>query len=94
KQLKGVEEEGRTLLDSSMVLCGSGLSDGNSHTHHNLPLILAGSGNGTIRTGRHLEYPEKTPLNNLFLSMLDRMGAHTDLLGDSTGRLEHLSDLS
>jgi hypothetical protein len=93
-QLKSVEEEGATLLDRSMVLCGSGLSDGNRHQHHDLPLMLAGHGNGTLKTGRHLEYKEGTPMNNLFLSMLDRMGARTELLGDSTGRLEHLADLS
>ncbi len=77
-----------------MILIGSGLSDGNRHAHHNLPLVLAGNGNGTIKTGRHLEYKDEVPMNNLFLSMLDRMGAHTGLLGDSTGRLEHLVDLS
>ena len=93
-QLKAVEEEGASLLDRSMVLCGSGLSDGNRHAHYNLPLILAGRGNGTIKTGRHLTYTDNTPMNNLFLSMLDRMGAPTDLLGDSTGRLEHLTDLT
>ncbi|MFP6581700.1 MAG: DUF1552 domain-containing protein [Candidatus Hydrogenedentota bacterium] len=93
-QLKAVQEEGSTLLDRSMILIGSGLSDGNRHAHHNLPLVLAGNGNGTIKTGRHLEYKDELPMNNLFLSMLDRMGAHTDLLGDSTGRLEHLVDLS
>lgn len=93
-QLKSVEEEGSTLLDRSMILCGSGLSDGNRHQHHDLPLILAGRGNGTLKTGRHLEYETGTPMNNLFLSMLDRMGAHTELLGDSTGRLEHLAELS
>ncbi|MBN4046744.1 DUF1552 domain-containing protein [bacterium AH-315-P07] len=92
-QLKSVKEEGQTLLDSSMVLCGSGISDGNRHAHYDLPLILAGKANGTLKTGRHLRYKDQVPMNNLFLSMLDRMGAHTDLLGDSTGRLEHLADL-
>ena len=93
EQLKAVEEQDGTLLDNSMVLCGSGLSDGNRHAHHDLPLILAGKGGGTIKTGRHLQYAQETPMNNLFLSMLDRMDVHTESLGDSTGRLEHLSDL-
>ena len=93
EQLKGVEEQDGTLLDHSMILCGSGLSDGNRHAHHDLPLILAGKGGGTIRTGRHLTYAKETPMNNLFLAMLDRMGAPTEILGDSTGRLEHLSNL-
>ncbi len=92
-QMKSVDEYGGTLLDHSMILCGSGLSDGNNHTHTDLPLILAGGANGTIRGGRHLTYPEKTPMNNLFLSMLDRIGAHVEELGDSTGRLEHLTGL-
>ena len=94
EQLKAVDEEGDSLLDRSMIVFGSGISDGNRHSHNNLPVILAGKGNGTIKTGRHLEYPDKTPLNNLFISMLDRMGAPTDQLGDSTGTLEQLSKLT
>ena len=70
-----------------MVLYGSGLGDGNSHTHDHLPIVLAGRGGGTIQPGRHLQLPDGTPLNNLFLSMLDRVGAPTDRFGDSTGRL-------
>ncbi len=93
EQMKSVEEYGGTLLDHSMILCGGGLSDGNDHDHDDLPLILAGGANGTIQTGRHLKYEDRLPMNNLFLSMLDRMGAHTDQLGDSTGRLEQLTDL-
>jgi hypothetical protein len=93
-QLKSIEEDGSNLLDRSMILCGSGLSDGNQHAHWDLPLVLAGKGNGTIKTGRHLRYKRQLPMNNLFLSMLDRMGVPTETLGDSTGRLEHLSDLS
>jgi len=92
-QLAAVEEFGGTLLDHSMVLCGSGLSDGDLHDHEDLPLILAGGGNGAFHTGRHVQYSGNVPLNNLFLSMLDRIGAHTDQLGDSTGRLEQLTDL-
>ena len=93
-QLKSVEEAESNLLDRSMIVCGSGLSDGNRHQHHNLPIVMAGKGNGTVRTGRHLMYKDEVPMNNLFLSMLDRMGVHTEELGDSTGRLEHLTDLS
>ena len=73
-----------------MVMYGSELGDGNKHSHHDLPILLAGSGNGTIATGRHVRYEDETPLNNLFLSMLDRMGAPVDELGDSTGRLTGL----
>ena len=90
-KLQSVKEGERTLLDNSMILYGSGLGDGNSHQHHDLPLIMAGRGGGTIKTGRHIVFPTNTPLNNLFLSMLDRVGAHgVDQLADSTGRLKQL----
>ncbi len=88
-RLKAIKEGDGTLLDRSMLVYGSGIGDGNRHNHDDLPVLLAGRGNGTIKAGRHLKYP-KTPLNNLFLSMLDRMGAPTKSLGDSTGRLAHL----
>jgi hypothetical protein len=70
-----------------MVLYGSGLSDGNRHRHDDLPIILAGRAGGTISAGRHVALESETPLNNLFLSMLDRMNAGVPSLGDSTGRL-------
>ena len=70
-----------------MVMYGSGLSDGNRHSHDNLPIVLAGRGGGSIRTGRHVRMPGETPLNNLFLFLLDRIGAPFEHLGDSTGRL-------
>jgi hypothetical protein len=89
-QLKSIPEGNGTLLDSCMIAYGSGNSDGNRHNHDDLPILLAGRGGGTLKTGRHLRYPRNTPLNNLWLSMLDRMGAATDKLGDSTGRLAGL----
>ena len=73
-----------------MIVYGSAIADGNRHSHHDLPILLAGKGGGTIASGRHLVYPKETPLNNLFLSMLDRMDAGVDSLGDSTGRLKDL----
>lgn len=72
-------------------LFGSSLKDGNRHDPENLPLILAGRGKGTIRTGRRLRAPEKTPLCNLYLSMLDRMGIREASFGDSTGPLQGLA---
>jgi hypothetical protein len=87
KQLKSVEEGTGTLLDHSMIMYGSGLSDGNRHHHHDLPIVLAGGGGGTLRTGQHIRMSNETPLNNLFLSMLDRVGANVEKLGDSSGRL-------
>lgn len=90
ERLKSIEEGESTLLDHCMVMFGSGLGDGNAHSHHNLPILLAGAANGTISTGRHIRCEPETPLNNLFLSMLDRMGTSVDELGDSTGRLSGL----
>jgi hypothetical protein len=70
-----------------MVLYGSGLGDGNSHTHDHLPIVLAGRGGGTIRPGRHLQFPAQTPLNNVLVSMLKRVGVPAERFGDSTGPL-------
>ncbi len=84
--------EGR-LLDHTMAVYGSGIGDGNRHTHHDLPVLLAGGGRGTLHPGRHVRYPVETPMNNLYLSLLDRLGVHTEKLGDGTGKLEHLTEL-
>ena len=89
-RLAAIKEGDGTLLDSSMVLYGSGLADGNRHTHHDLPVVLAGRGGGTIKPGRYLQFPNDTPLNNLFLSMCKRVGADVKELGDSTGELSRL----
>jgi hypothetical protein len=90
EKLKASREGDGSLLDNCMIVFGSGIGDGNKHNHDDLPILLAGKGGGTIQTGRHIKYPRHTPLNNLFLSMLDRMGAPVDSLGDSKGRLEGL----
>jgi hypothetical protein len=82
-----------TLLDHSTIVYGSSLSDSNRHLHDNLPLLVAGGGAGKIHGGRHIRYPKGTPMTNLFLTMLDGVGMHEDKIGDSTGRIEHLSDL-
>ncbi|MFO0841254.1 MAG: DUF1552 domain-containing protein [Gemmataceae bacterium] len=86
-KLRSIPEGQGTLLDHCMVAYGSGNSDGNAHNHDDLPILLAGGGCGTIRTGRHLKFSRETPLNNLWLSMLDRMDVKLPSLGDSTGRL-------
>ena len=87
-KLKSIKEGERTLLDNSLVLYGSALADANRHTHHDLPVVLAGSGGGRFETGRLLHYPEETPLNNLFLLMCHMAGAKLGSLGDSTGLLK------
>jgi hypothetical protein len=89
-KLKAVKEGNGTLLDSCMIVYGSGISDGDRHNHDNLPILLAGNGGGTLKMGRHIRYPKETPLMNLYLNMLDRMGVHVDSFGDSKGRLTGL----
>jgi hypothetical protein len=91
EKLKAVKEGDGTLLDNSMIVYGSGIGDGNRHNHDDLPILLAGRGGGTITPGRHIKADHRTPLNNLFLSMLDRAGAPTDRFGDSTGRFETIA---
>jgi len=93
KKLKSTPDGDGTLLDHVMISYGSGLSDGNAHNHANLPLVLAGRGCGKVRPGRHLRCPDETPMANLFVTMLDRMGVPADKFGDSTGTLRELSDL-
>ena len=88
-KLKSIKEGSGSVLDNSMIVYGSGISDGDRHNHDNLPILLCGKGGGTIKSGRHLKVTPQ-PLNNLYLSMLDRMGAPIDRLGDSTGRLAKL----
>jgi len=76
-----------TLLDHVLLLYGGGLSNGNEHSHINLPLLLAGGAAGRLKGGRHLPYPVDTPMTNLLVAMLEKMGVPTEQLGDSTGRL-------
>jgi hypothetical protein len=88
-KLKSMREGDGSLLDHVMIVYGSGIGDGDRHNHDDLPILLAGRGDGTIKPGRHVNYGSE-PLNNLFLSMLDRMGTPIDRHGDSTGRLPGL----
>ena len=90
-RLRSLDEGGTSLLDNSMILFGASLKDGNRHDPENLPLILAGRGKGSLRPGRRLRAPVKTPLCNLHLAMLHRMGVMEKSFGDSTGLLEGLS---
>lgn len=88
-KMKGVKESnGSTLLDNVMMVYGSGISDGNRHNHDDLPVLLLGAGGGSIKGGRHLVYPNETPLMNLYLAMFERVGVPTAKFGDSTGILE------
>jgi len=90
-RMKEIKDGSASLLDRSLILYGSGLGDGNRHNHDDLPILVMGNGNGTVKSGRHVRYPRETPLTNLHLAMLDRFGAKATRLGDSTGLLEGLS---
>jgi hypothetical protein len=89
-RLRTIPEGEGTLLDNSMIVYGGGLADGDRHEHQNLPLLLAGRGGGSIEPGRHLRFATETPMANLLVAMLDRMGARVDSFGDSTGALRGL----
>jgi hypothetical protein len=82
-----------TLLDHSMILYGSSISDGNAHTHHDLPLVLAGGAACQIKGGRHIRYAPETHMNNLLVTMLDKAGIPAEKLGDSTGKIDQLSEV-
>lgn len=86
-RLAGIEDGDGDLLDASMVLYGSGLADGNAHGHNDLPIILLGRGGGSIDSGRHIRSPRRTPLGNLYVSMMQGMGLRDSSFGDSTGAL-------
>ena len=74
-----------------LIVYGAGLSDGNQHTHHDLPTLIAGhGGDNYIKTGRRVVYRKETPMCNLFLTMMDRMGTKMDHFGDATGHLNGL----
>ncbi|MBX9583637.1 MAG: DUF1552 domain-containing protein [Gemmataceae bacterium] len=87
-KLKALPDGDGTLLDRCLVLYGAGIADSNRHTHDDLPVLLVGTGNGTVRSGRHLDCGKDTPVTNLLLTMLDRIGVRPGRLGDSTGPLE------
>ena len=90
ERLKETPDGDDNLLNRSLILYGSSISDGNLHTHHDLPIVLAGGGAGQVKGNRHVVCPKDTPLNNLLLSMLEKAGAPVEKLGDSTGKLDCL----
>lgn len=94
QRMRSTPDGDGTLLDHSMILYGSSISDGNAHTHDNLPIVLAGGACGRIKGGRHVVFPKETPMNNLLLTMLSKAGVHASgQLGDSNGFLDHLSEV-
>jgi hypothetical protein len=93
KKLQTTKDGEGSLLDHSMIVYGSSIADGNSHSHADLPLLVAGGGDGTLKGGRYVVYPKGTPMTNLLLTLLDKAGVHPEKIGDSNGRLEHLTEL-
>lgn len=91
RKAKSLDEGGTSLLDNSMFLFGSTLKDGNKHQEDNLPVLLAGRGKGAIRPGRRIRAAAKTPLCNLHLTLMNKMGVEADTFGDSTGQLSGLA---
>jgi hypothetical protein len=87
-KLKSTPDGDGNLLDHSMVLYGSSMSNGNQHDHDPLPVVLAGGASGQLNGGRHMTYAPHTPMSNLLLTMLDKLGIQADKHGDSTGKLE------
>ena len=86
-KLKSISDGDGSLLDNSVFMYGAGLSNSDVHYHHDLPILLAGGGGGQIKGGRHVKYPIETPLANLHVTVLDKLGISIDRLGDSSGRL-------
>ncbi len=90
-KLKSTPDGDGSLLDHMMLMYGSGMGDSDAHSPLNLPILLAGGANGKLKGGQHIRAAEGTPLTNLYMSMLDKLGVPTESFGDSTGRLEGLS---
>ena len=91
EKMKSIKEGDGSLLDNSMIVYGAGLGDGNRHTHEDLPTLIAGRGGNYFKPGRRIVFRKETPMCNLFLTMMDRMGTPVDNFGDSTGRLEGIN---
>lgn len=89
--LASIHEGDATLLDNSLIIYGSGISDGDRHNHDELPILLAGRGGGKVKSGRHLRFPAETPMCNFYVWLLNQFGVRADGFGDSKGKLEGLS---
>jgi len=90
-RVANIREGDGTLLDNSMIVYGSGMADGNAHAHADIPTVVFGRAGGTIDSGRHVVCPPNTPICNLWLSLMDRMGVELERFGDSSGRLSQLT---
>jgi hypothetical protein len=93
EKLRSTPDGEGSLLDHTMIVFGSGISDSHQHDHHDLPILVAGGGAGQLNGGRHVRYPKDTPLANLHLTLLEKMGIPAERLGDSNGTLDRLSNI-
>ena len=90
EKMRSTPDGNGSLLDNSIVLFGSNMSNSNLHDHFPLPNLLVGKGAGRLKGGRHIRYPDRTPMTNLLLTLLDKAGVPLDVLGDSTGKMTDL----
>ena len=93
EKLAGLPEGDGTMLDSTLFLYGTGISDSNTHFHDDLPIAIVGGKTAGIKGGRYIRHPQDTPLANLHVSILEKLGVPVEALGDSTGRLDRLTDV-
>jgi len=92
-KLQNIPDGDGSLLDHTILLYGTGISDGNLHFHLDLPMVVAGGAAGHLKGGRHLQYHDDTPLTNLYMAVLDKLGIPVDNFGDSTGKIDYLTDI-
>ena len=90
EKLRATPDGDGSLLDHVMIVYGAGMSDSNAHSPYNLPMVVVGGGAGQLKGGRHIVYPERTPLANLHVSLLDKLGTPIERIGDSSGPLPNL----
>ena len=91
ERLRATPDGDGSLLDHVTIVYGSSMGNPNQHDPHKLPIVLAGGGGGRIHGGRHVRYPEGTPLTNLYMSVLDQVGVPVEQIGDSTGKVDLLA---
>tara|TARA_B100001123_G_scaffold443404_1_gene589403 strand:+ start:1271 stop:2626 length:1356 start_codon:yes stop_codon:yes gene_type:complete len=92
-KLQNIPDGDGSLLDHTILLYGTGISDGNLHFHLDLPMVVAGGAAGNLKGGRHLQYHDDTPLTNLYMAVLDKLGIPVENFGDSTGKIDYLTDI-
>jgi hypothetical protein len=92
ERMRATPDGDGNLLDHSIYVYGSGMGNSQEHDHRNVPMLLLGGGYGKLKGGRHIKYPQLTPMANLLLSLMDKVGVRLDKFGDSTGRLAELAE--